>query len=452
MLHNNLNILSFKNQTLENNLLKAGVFVSLICYLILGYYTRRTESIQLFSGILILFFFYLFIVFKPNLVDRNFNMLLTSSFLFRAILILAVPALSDDYFRFIWDGRLIEAGINPFLHLPNEVQEQSLLMGEMNLELYNNMNSPGYYSVYPPVLQFVFFIAAKLSFSNNYVAIIILRMFILLAEIGTYFFIKKTLTLLNLPKEKTLIYLLNPLVIIETCGNLHFEGIMLFFIVASFYYLLVNKFIFSSSLFSLAVCTKMIPLALLPLIIKKIGFKNGFIYSLVVLLLSAVLFLPFINQELIGNIGNSIELYFQKFEFNASIYYLARWIGFQLSGYNEIAIIGKLLPIVSFALIMFISFRFKPKKSDEVFFEKALSILFVYYLFSLIIHPWYVTFLVLISVFLKNRFALIWSFLIFGTYLGYAFMPFKENIWVLFVEYGVVVIWYLRERNKLKFA
>jgi hypothetical protein len=423
-----------------------------ICYLLLGYYTERTESIQLFAGIALLFSFYLFVVFKPSLSDKNFNFILISSFLFRAIFILAVPALSDDYFRFIWDGRLIEEGINPFLYLPDEVQKQSLLVGEMNNALYLKMNSPNYYSVYPPILQFIFFIASKLSLSSNYGAIIILRIVILLAEIGSYFFLTKIIALLKLPKNRILIYLLNPLVIVEISGNLHFEGVMLFFVVASFYFLLINNIIFSSILFSLAVSTKLLPLVLLPLITKKLGLKKGFIYSLLVLLLSSVLFLPFINQELISNIGNSVGLYFQKFEFNASIYYLARWVGFQISGYNEIAIIGKLLPIISFALIMYISLKSKLKQSDKIFFESALTILFVYYLFSLIIHPWYLTFLVLISVFSNHRYALIWSLLIFLTYLTYASVPFMENAWVLFLEYGIVITWYLSEKNKLKLA
>jgi Gpi18-like mannosyltransferase len=423
-----------------------------ICYLLLGYYTERTESIQLFAGIALLFSFYLFVVFKPSLSDKNFNFILISSFLFRAIFILAVPALSDDYFRFIWDGRLIEEGINPFLYLPDEVQKQSLLVGEMNNALYLKMNSLNYYSVYPPVLQFIFFIASKLSLSSNYGAIIILRMVILLAEIGSYFFLTKIIALLKLPKNRILIYLLNPLVIVEISGNLHFEGVMLFFVVASFYFLLINNIIFSSILFSLAVSTKLLPLVLLPLIIKKLGLKKGFIYSMLVLLLSSVLFLPFINQELISNIGNSVGLYFQKFEFNASIYYLARWVGFQISGYNEIAIIGKLLPIISFVLIMYISFKSKLQQSDKIFFESALTILFVYYLFSLIIHPWYLTFLVLFSVFSNHRYALIWSLLIFLTYLTYASVPFKENAWVLLLEYGLVITWYLSEKNKLKLA
>lgn len=436
----------------ENIILSIGVFISVICYLLLGYYTERTESIQLFAGIALLFSFYLFVVFKPSLSDKNFNFILISSFLFRAIFILAVPALSDDYFRFIWDGRLIEEGINPFLYLPDEVQKQSLLVGEMNNALYLKMNSPNYYSVYPPILQFIFFIASKLSLSSNYGAIIILRIVILLAEIGSYFFLTKIIALLKLPKNRILIYLLNPLVIVEISGNLHFEGVMLFFVVASFYFLLINNIIFSSILFSLAVSTKLLPLVLLPLITKKLGLKKGFIYSLLVLLLSSVLFLPFINQELISNIGNSVGLYFQKFEFNASIYYLARWVGFQISGYNEIAIIGKLLPIISFALIMYISLKSKLKQSDKIFFESALTILFVYYLFSLIIHPWYLTFLVLISVFSNHRYALIWSLLIFLTYLTYASVPFMENAWVLFLEYGIVITWYLSEKNKLKLA
>jgi alpha-1,6-mannosyltransferase len=429
---------------------KVALALSALCYFMIAFFIARDNSFQLLSCIAVLFVFYFYLVFKPNLSDRSFNLLLASSFVFRCLFLLAVPALSDDYFRFIWDGRLIESGINPYLYLPSEIQEQSLLSGEMNKELYDKMNSPHYYSVYPPVLQFVFFIASKLSFSSNYAAIIILRIFILLAEVGSFLFLRKILNFLKLPKNKILIYLFNPLVIIEISGNLHFEGIMLFFILASFYFLLVNNYILSSILFSLAVCTKMIPLVLLPLIIKRIGLKSGFIYSLLVLSVSLVLFVPFINHELTGNIGNSIGLYFQKFEFNASIYYLMRWIGFQLSGYNEIAVIGKLLPLISFVLIMLISFRFKPGQSDKTFFENALTILFVYYLFSLIIHPWYLTFLVLISVFVNHRFALIWSFLVFGTYLSYASIPFMENIWVLLLEYGVVITWYLIERNKLK--
>lgn len=433
----------------KNITINAALCISALCYFVLAYYTKRENPLFLFGTLGVLFAFYFYIS-KLTFSERSFNLLLLSAIVFRLLFIFAIPALSDDYFRFIWDGRLIDSGINPFVYLPDHIQANSFLTGEANTELFNKMNSPHYYSVYPPILQVVFFIAAKLSFNNNFVAVIILRIFILLAEFGTYFFLRRILVHLKLPKTKVLLYLLNPLVIIELSGNLHFEGVMLFFVAAALYYFVTNNLIYSSILFAFAVCTKMIPLVILPLIVRKLGLKNGFIYSLIILILSVILFLPFLNQQLISNIGSSVGLYFQKFEFNASIYYLFRWVGFHLTGYNAIGIIGKLLPMLSLIFILIITLRFKSKNSDVLFFDKVLQILLVYYLFSLIIHPWYISFLVLISVFSNFRFALIWSLLIFGSYLTYVTLPYKENMWIVVLEYSVVLVWFLIEQRKLK--
>lgn len=436
----------------KNISIKAIIGVSALCYFLVAYFIKRENTSLLFGTLGLLFSIYFFIINKPVISENNFKVLFISSFLFRFIFILAVPALSDDYFRFIWDGRLIGAGINPFAYLPDHIQAHSLLSGASNFELYSKMNSPHYYSVYPPVLQTIFFIASKLSFDNNFIAIIILRLIILLAEIGTGFFLMKILSFLSLPKAKILWYLLNPLVIIELSGNLHFEGVMLFFVTAALYYFLTSNLMYSSILFALSVCTKMIPLVILPLLFKRMGFKRGAIYSLIVFVISVTLFLPFINQQLISNIGSSVGLYFQKFEFNASVYYLLRGIGLQLTGYNEIGILGKFLPLFSLILILIISLRFKPKNSDLILFNRALLILFGYYLFSLIVHPWYISFLVLFSVFSELRFALVWSALIFGSYFTYSTFPYKENMWVVSIEYSIVLLWFLNERKKLKFA
>ena len=42
----------------------------------------------------------------------------------RLILLFAEPWLSDDIYRFIWDGYLWQAGINPFTALPSAYAEQ----------------------------------------------------------------------------------------------------------------------------------------------------------------------------------------------------------------------------------------------------------------------------------------------------------------------------------------
>jgi len=423
--------------------------ISLAGFVLLGYATDRANFLQLIALFGILFGAYYYLI-GANHHDDFFKHSIIVAVLFRLSLLFMHPNLSDDFYRFIWDGRLIEKGMNPYSYLPNQITKEQMLVGASNLELFQKMNSPNYYSVYPPVLQFLFFISAKLSFGYHTVAVYILRVFVLLAELGTFIYLTKILDFLKIERAKIFLYLLNPLIILELTGNLHFEAVMIFFLTASFYYLLVSKYVFSAVFIALAISTKVIPLLFLPLIIKKIGWKNGIIYAAFSLGIIILLFLPFIDQQLISNVGDSVSLYFQKFEFNASIYYLLREIGYKIVGYNAIGFIGKVLPIISTCLILFISFRGKGQFSWQVFFNRALNILFVYYLLSLVVHPWYVSLLVLISVFVENRFAILWSLLIFGSYFAYNSIPFEESFWVNVVEYSVVIIFFIYENKKLK--
>ena len=59
---------------------------------------------------------------------------------------------------------------------------------------------------------------------------------------------------------------------------------------------------------------------------------------------------PFFLMEFVTNYSKTVGLWFGNFEFNASIYYLARAIGYGITGYNEIATIGKVLPLILYLL------------------------------------------------------------------------------------------------------
>jgi len=434
----------------NNGLLALNWVVAIALYFLFAYYLKRENTLILFSAFSVLALQYYFALQRTELLDKHYDYFIVGAFGLRLVFLVSLPLLSDDFYRFIWDGRLILEGLNPYSYLPNQVIDERMIDGANNMELFQKMNSQNYYSVYPPVLQLLFFISAKLSFGYNAVAVFNLRFFILLAELGTFIYLKKILDFLKIPKTKILFYLLNPLVIIELTGNLHFEAVMIFFLTASFYYLMINRYSFSAVFIALAISTKMIPLLFLPLIVKKIGWKNGIIYAAFSVGIVSLLFLPFIDKELISNIGNSVSLYFQKFEFNASIYYVLREIGFKMVGYNAIGIIGKVLPIVSTCLILLISFRARRRETWQSFFERALKILFIYYLLSLIVHPWYISLLVLISVFTENRFAILWSILIFASYFAYNSIPFKESMWVNAIEYLVVILYFLHESKKPK--
>ena len=160
-------------------------------------------------------------------------------------------------------------------------------------------------------------------------------------------------------------------------------------------------------------------------------------------------FIPFASGEFLANYGNSVGLWFRSFEFNASFYYLAREIGYLFRGYNEIAIIGKIIPLIAIAFILSVTFFRKNKKMQELITAMLLSLSF-YYFISTTVHPWYLATLLILSVFTKYRFPLVWSFVIIFSYQAYANTPWKENLIFIFIEYLIVFLVFSYELNIIK--
>jgi len=304
-------------------------------------------------------------------------------------------------------------------------------MGELNASHFTN---------YPPISQLCFVIAGFFAGKSILGSVIIMRLLIIAADFGTLFFGKKLLEKLNIPVYNIFWYLLNPFIIIELTGNLHFEGVMIFFLVWSLYLLHIEKWKYAAVILALSISVKLIPLIFLPLLFQKIGWKKSIAFYSTVGLTTLLLFLPFYSYEFILNYINTVGLWFQKFEFNASIYYLAREIGYLFRGYNEIETIGKIIPLIIITFILFMSFLRQNKNTVQLV-TAMLMVLSFYYFMSTTVHPWYIATLLILSIFTKYKFPLVWSFVIILSYLAYLNINKEnksENLWIIASEYVIV--------------
>ncbi len=427
-------------------------FLSMILYYIFAYYLERTDFILLFSLFVALFM----LCFKLVQFEKwNFKFILVIGILFRLVFLFAEPNLSQDFFRFIWDGELVSNFINPYLNVPNTLIEQSDLVIANAQELYNGMGSLSarHYSNYPPLNQIIFAIAALLSGKSILGSIIVMRGIIILADIGILYFGRKLLKNINQSPHLIFWYFLNPLVIIELTGNLHFEGVMLFFFVWSLYLLSVHKWQWAAVVYACSISVKLVPLLFLPLFLKHFKLKKSISFYAIIGITSLLLFAPFYSSDFIANYSKTIGLWFSNFEFNAGLWNIIKYTGIQFDAkpWELIKTYGKITPIVTIVAVLLFTFLRKNEKLP-VLITSMLWVLTLYYFISATVHPWYVIFLVVLTAFTKYRYAFIWSSAIVLSYFAYSIGDFKENLWLLTIEYVAVFSFLIYElvayRNK----
>ncbi|GGW53990.1 hypothetical protein DFQ11_101264 [Winogradskyella epiphytica] len=436
---------------------KVPILLTIICcflYLWFAYNLERRDSTTLLILYTALFPF-AYKIFKAT--ESNFKLLVAFSVLFRFIFLFSIPNLSQDFYRFIWDGRLLLEGFNPYLYTPNFFIEQDNLPIAQAQELYKGMSSlsASHFTNYPPLNQLCFTIAALFSGHSILGSVVVMRILIIAADIGTLYFGKKLLDRLKMPSNRIFWYILNPFIIIELTGNLHFEGLMIFFLVWSFYLLHSGKWQWAAVTLACSISVKLIPLLLLPLFFNyfrkaSVGHKEArsdtieslnliklMLFYIIVGVTTLLLFLPFFSMEFVNNYSKTVGLWFGNFEFNASIYYLAREIGYAITGYNEIAIIGKVLPVITVVIILGLSL-FRQNTDLPKLITTMLLALTCYLFLSTTIHPWYLATLVILTVFSNYKYPLVWSFIIVLSYLAYSNPGNSENLWIIALEYTLV--------------
>ena len=400
---------------------------------ILTYVLERTEFLPLILCYGSLFLLYGGILWATR-QEKQIKVFIGAAVVFRLIILFAVPNLSDDFYRFLWDGNLLAGGENPFLHLPQwYIDHPEAVVPGIDKFLFYKLNSQQYFTVYPPLLQASFWIASALAQDYFLIHVVLLKTFIFLAEVGSILFLIQLVKRFKLPANSVLVYALNPLVIVEL-SNLHFEAFMIFFLLGAVYFLASEKWLPSAVMFGCAVGAKIIPVMFLPFLIRRLGWKKSLGYFAVVGGVAMILFWPILNPEALLNFVASLKLYFAKFEYNASFYYFIRGV---IGGWSN-RILGVLFPVIVFFSIM----RMAQKEITLTWITFAEHILFsitLYYLLATTVHPWYLTTFIAFAALTGYRYPLVWSGMITLTYVTYI-VPgqYVEQNWIIFLEYLTV--------------
>ena len=351
----------------------------------------------------------------------------------------ALPNLSDDFYRFFLDGQISSHGVSPYTYKPSELSPDFLQTVGVSHANFKALNSPNYYSIYPPLNQVFFVLAAFFSKGSLLIFVNLTRILLVLFNVLAAYFMYKL-------KNNTAVfcYLFNPLLNIETTGNLHFEGVYLAFLLGSIYFFLGNKTIVSAGFLAASIATKLIPLLFVPLFLgwrndtknDASTLKKRVVFCTTTLGWLAIGFC-FLGADSLAHILQSTKLYYSGFEFNASVFYVLRWFGFRLYGYDLVHIIA---PFLGFVTVLFIA-KTAILGHKKHFLLHFWHCMLVYLLLAAVVHPWYAIPLLALGLLCDRALpSIVFSFVVLLSYSAYCSAAYLENPWFIATEYGLFAL------------
>ncbi|HET6973270.1 MAG TPA: glycosyltransferase family 87 protein, partial [Pyrinomonadaceae bacterium] len=201
------------------------------------------------------------IVIRARSSNSTLLIVIAFAIVFRLSILFAPPYLSDDIYRYVWDGRVQAAGINPYRYIP-AAPELAHLRDET---IYPKINRKDWaHTIYPPVAQIVFFLTTRISESVTW-----MKATMLLFELVTIWAVAQLLTLLNRPRQLLLMYAWHPLVIWEFAGSGHVDAISISFIALALLAWQRKSDLGAGFMLGCATLVKLFPVVLAPVMLKR---------------------------------------------------------------------------------------------------------------------------------------------------------------------------------------
>jgi len=349
----------------------------------------------------------------------------------RLVLFQADPRLSEDLNRYRWQGMLQAAGGNPYLAKPEDLEWEGL-----RDSTWEHVNRKDFRSVYGPVLELTYHgwyqvlsaIGVEESRQPSW-----FRAPFSLADLGVGWALMGLLGALGLARERVLIYLWNPLVMVEFWVQGHNDSLLLLLLVLALW--AAEKGGWKRALAALAAAslTKFWPAIAVPYVLRERGWRRlpwGGVAAGAAT--AAVLSLPYWGA--LGNVAEVLEGFVGGWRNNDSLYGLIwEWADQDYERGTELA--GRLM---FFGLV--VVWYSRPSRMAGL-----LASIVVVLLLAANVFPWYLTWFVPLLAIYPRPALLLWTAL---AVLHYRILPeyvllgvWEDADWVRALEYGPVLAW-----------
>jgi len=178
-----------------------------------------------------------------------------AALLFRATLFITSPTLSEDIYRYVWDGRVQSSGINPYRFQPNAEQLNHL----RDEGVFSRVNHREVSTIYPPLAQAVFLVCYKILPSPW-----TFKVAFILAELMLSWFLLGLIRLYDQHPGQLLIFLWNPLQILEVAGSGHVDILGIMFLIVALLYVQIGGYGRAFGALALSFLCKFFAICLLP--------------------------------------------------------------------------------------------------------------------------------------------------------------------------------------------
>ena len=338
---------------------------------------------------------------------------------FRLSLIPADPTvLSKDMYRYIWDGRVQQSGINPYLY-PPAAEELKTLRDE---GIFPNINRKDYPTLYPAGAQIFFRISYALvgDSVSGYKGLIVF--FDLLAVLMLTALIRTR----GFDPSRIIVYAWNPLVIFEIAYSGHLEGLTVFLMVTAIYLYTIHRKMLGFILLALSSAVKLYPAILLAAFLNRGNKIKGILTFSITFVL---LYLPYISAG--TKISGFLPVYLKNpYEsFNLGLKYLLMRLIPGLDYY----LISQLfiMALMAAGLVIFL----KNKQSFQGVRYAYILVGLLIVLMPASLHPWYVILIIPFLAFYPSTAWLVFTCTVSLSYLKYVSADGIMPTWILLAEY-----------------